>query len=154
MVARFAHFFGVQIPVPGSDFEPTFFLIDHFLDIGCFAPRVRYRWRRQIGQKLVYSRNITGGLIFDLVAGVIFITEELGAFGPQLRSANNNVARIERAAFTVAGERRLHNAFAHRPVLQRSERRLAGGILQPDNKLTFFTVGFGSSGCGRDFVIG
>src|SRR4029077_12143005 len=46
LIARFAHFLGREIPVPGVDLQAAFFLIDNLLHGGCLAAGVGHRRHR------------------------------------------------------------------------------------------------------------
>src|SRR6202022_1875887 len=101
-VAGLADFFGIKVPIPRRNLEPTVFLIDNLLHIGGFAFGVGDRGRCEFAEKFVHGRDIFSSLIFELIGGVIFVAEKLGALGPKLGRANDNLAGVERAAFAVA----------------------------------------------------
>ena len=129
MIARLADLLGIEIPVPGSDLEAAFFLIDGLLHVSCLAVSIGDCGHRQVGQKLVYGRNIFRCLVFQLIGGMVFVTEQFGAFRSQLCGPKNDLARIKRSVLTITGERGLHDALAQGTVLQRAKQRLASRIL-------------------------
>src|SRR5437868_13442969 len=104
LIERFAHFLGIEIPVPGGDLEATFFLIDNLLHVSRLAASIGDGGHRQVGQKLVHGRNIFRRLVFQLIGGVVFVTEQLGPLRSQLFGADNNLTSIKRSALTITRE--------------------------------------------------
>ena len=134
--------------------ESPFFLIDNFLHVGGFPTCVCDCRRRQIDQKLVHRWNISCRLIFELIGCVIFVAEKFGAFRSKLCGADDHVPSVERAAFTVAGERCLHDALANFSVLQRRKRGLPRRVLKAQYKLAFLVLIFGGGDGRGDLIIG
>ena len=84
---------------------------------------------------------------------MIVVAEKLGAFGAQLRNANDDSAIIEITSLAVARERSLHDPLAERPILQRCKHRLPGGVLEADNKFPFLVLVFGGGRCRSDIAV-
>ena len=109
---------------------------------------------REIGEEFVHRRHILRRLVFELVGGVVRVAEQGGAFGPQFRGPAHDFLIVEFAAVAVPRQRGLHDFFAERAVLQRSERRLAGRVQQSNGELPFLALRFRRRRRRRDFAFG
>ena len=153
VVTRLAHFLRIKIPVPGRDLEPTVFLVDNLLRLGRFTFGVSDCRRRELAQKFVHGGDIFRGLVFELIGGVIFVAEKFGALGAKLGRAQNDLAGIKLAAFTVAPERRPYNALTQLSILQRPEQWLPRRVLHLNDELAVLVLGLRRVGNGCHLAV-
>ena len=153
-VTRLAHFLGIKIPVPRGEFESAVLLIDHLLHLALLraahSPPPAAQDRPEVCSRLRHSSPS------DLPTDR---PHDLHNRASAARSARNFTVRkttsrvVPLAAVTVSCERRLHDAFAECAIFQRRQRRLAGRILQTENKLPFLLLRLGRGGRRRDFAV-
>ncbi len=140
-IARPAHLFGIEIPIPRFQFERSSAVrfrlcVDQRLDVRCFALRIRDGRRCELAQHAVHGARIERSFIFEDVSSVAAVAEQRGALGPQLHDLRDLGRRVELAA-PAAVDRCAIDTLAQRAILELGERRLRRRIEQCDDPFAF-----------------
>ena len=114
-------------------------------------PRLLRRAGHEVGHQLERIRRRLGHLIVEDVRGPVRIAEELRLRGADPGDADDDAARVVRAAVAAAVLRRGQEALAQLAVLQRGELRLLGGVAHDQDPLPFHPALLGRLG-GRGDV--
>ena len=154
VVLGLADLFGVVGPVPAGDGEVAAFGLDLRLDVGRFALHVGHHRRHQVVEHLVDRVRRLGHLVVEREGGGVRESEQRGAFGAQGGDAQDALALVEGIAADAAADRGFEHALAAVAVGERSQHRLAGGVLQGDQPLAFQPPLLGGVGGGADLGLG
>ncbi|OEZ67299.1 hypothetical protein JAB2_24200 [Janthinobacterium sp. HH100] len=143
----------VDGPVGRCHLETALFRIDHLLQVGRFAARIRDGRFRQFRQQGIDGRRGLGRLVFQRVRGVVGVTEQGRPFGAQFGQFQHDGAVVELAALAAAVQRRVHQALTRLAIRQYGQRRLAAGVDEGDDELARQAPVLGGRGSRVDIAV-
>ncbi len=129
-VALLAQLFGIVIPVRRGDGELAAFLADEGVEIVGIALLRRAQRRGEAFEEADRRRRGLGHLVGQGIGGIAVEPEQLGLLGPQRRDLDDQAAGIVGIATLAAVPAAFEQRLAGRPVGQRGQQRLLGGVLQ------------------------
>ncbi|KAG1188331.1 hypothetical protein G6F35_014281 [Rhizopus arrhizus] len=153
IVLGLAHLLGVEVPVRGSDLEPTLLRVDHLLDLAGFGAGLGGGGRHGVGQQLQRGGRSLGHLVAQLVVGEGIKAEQLGLLRTQLGQALHGLPGVVGIATLGAGFRSLQHGRALVAVAERAEHRLLGGVLQRQHELAVQLAILGGGGRVVDRIL-